>query len=68
VPLYFDPYDVEDMAEKLERLITMPEADRLELGQRGSKHAERYHRDSVKLIWERFIDDVLAGKYAPKDR
>ncbi|MDB5366143.1 MAG: hypothetical protein JWM77_2070 [Rhodospirillales bacterium] len=68
VPIYFDPYDVEELADRLERLITMPDNDRLELGHRGIKHAERYHRSTVKHQWENFVDELLMKqKYMPKD-
>lgn len=63
VPIYFDPYDVEDLAEKLERLVKMSDAERIELGQRGQKFAERYHRDALKVEWSRFAEELAARKW-----
>jgi glycosyltransferase involved in cell wall biosynthesis len=67
VPIYFDPYDVEDLAEKLERLVVMPENERRELGHRGQQFVQRYHRDAMKHEWVRFTDELIAGKWHKKD-
>ncbi|GIL41404.1 glycosyltransferase [Roseiterribacter gracilis] len=63
VPIYFDPYDVEDLAQKLERLVLMSDGERIELGQRGQRFSERYHRDALKAQWSQFTDELVAGKW-----
>lgn len=58
--LYFDPFDVEDIARALVRVAT-EEGLRAELVERGREHASRFSWDRCAEDTEAVIEEVLGG-------
>lgn len=60
--VFFDPYDVEEMAEKINSVLNAPEGMRAELINKGYQNARRFSLETILPAWDALFERLGHAK------